>query len=449
MPRAALDLRLPWPLGRTVLLVGVAVAIVVGVGTAALGAPRYHGELFLFVPKLNRTNPSRGIEIVDRRVTAMTAIARSEIFLLELQRETGADVGVDQLAHMVDATRPHFGAVALITVDGDSGPLVENLTQHLSTAMSTVVDRLRSSSGDIAANNGLNLAIGDDPDYRGPLYLEMFTDLSSGQSSSVSVTQPRVVLNSLMAFLVAVLLTGAFGAIAHQRPRVSSVEDLDELLDVEQLASLPRPSRSRRRRSSRLLLGFANALAAIATDDRYAVGFAGAGTPGLRRRFVRCMATTTAAVTGSSVVVVDLDAGAGWLTRQFGRQHAGLLDRPADDATPVRLRHMPRWSLPRWSRRLARDVPVLQVGIGMVPDGSIDADERLAQAVAALRAEHVVLVNLPRIPGPVTVGTTLGALDLSVLVLLDGWTPIEEARVVDVALTAGADGPVGSVVLAN
>jgi hypothetical protein len=92
---------------------------------------------------------------------------------------------------------------------------------------------------------------------------------------------------------------------------------------------------------------------------------------------------------------------------------------------------------------------VLQVGIGQVPDGSIDADERLAAAVAALTTEYVALVNLPRIPGPVTVGTTLGALDVSVLVLLDGWTPIEEARVVADALTAGAEGPVGSVVLAN
>jgi capsular polysaccharide biosynthesis protein len=449
MPRAALDLRLPWPLGRSILLIGLAAAIVVGLGTAVLGSPRYHGELVLFVPKLNRTNPSRGIEIVDRRVTAMTAIARSEIFLLELQRETGADVGIDDLAHMIDANRPNLGAIALITVDGSDGPLVQTLTAHLPTAMSTVVDRLRSNTGEPAANNGLNLAIGDDPEYRGPLYLEMFTHLSMGQSQAVSTTQPRVLLNSLMAFIVAVMLTGAFGAAAHQRPRVSSAEDLEELLDVDQLATLPRPSPSRRGRSARSSLGFANSLAASTTEDRYAVGFAGAGTPRLRRRFVRCMATATAAVTGSPVVVVDLDAGAGRLARLFGRQHAGLLDGPVADPTPVPLRRMPRWSLPRWSRRLAREVPVLQVGIGQVPDGSIDADERLAAAVAALTTEYVALVNLPRIPGPVTVGTTLGALDVSVLVLLDGWTPIEEARVVADALTAGAEGPVGSVVLAN
>ena len=116
------------------------------------------------------------------------------------------------------------------------------LTEHLSTAMSSVVDRVRSDTGDVVAGNGLNVGVGDDPDYRGPLYLELFTDLSNGQTSAVSSTDPRVLVNALMGMLVAVLATGAYGAIVHERSRVTTDEDLEELLDLDQFASVPRPS---------------------------------------------------------------------------------------------------------------------------------------------------------------------------------------------------------------
>ena len=92
MPRATIDIRLPWPLGRTMLVVALLVGLCFGVATSMLGARTYHGELQLLVLKLNDPNPSQGVEIVDRRITAIAAIARSENFLVELQRETGVDL---------------------------------------------------------------------------------------------------------------------------------------------------------------------------------------------------------------------------------------------------------------------------------------------------------------------------------------------------------------------
>jgi hypothetical protein len=400
------------------------------------------------VLKLNDTDHTKGIEIIDRRVTAITAIARSEMFLVELQRETGVDVPLDELASMIDATRPNFGAIAVITVTGDDGPVVQTLTDHLSTAMSAVVNRVRAGSGgDAAASNGMNVGIGDDPSYTGPLYLELFTDLSAGQTIGLSETTPRVLPHALMGFLLTTMLLGAYGAIAHERSRVSSLEDLELLLDVEQLGSVPRPvQRRRRRRSDRALMGFANELASIPAEERFAVGFGGAGTPRLRRRFVRCTATTMAAVTGQPVVVVDLDEERRIPGR---RRRPGVLDAVPSAESPAPLRPLARWRLPRWAARLGRGVPVSQIGLGRVPDPSVDADERLADSVAALAQDHVVLVNLPRTPGPIAVGSMLGALDAGVVVLLDGWTRLDSARVVADALAAGTAGPVGSVVIEN
>ena len=81
--------------------------------------------------------------------------------------------------------------------------------------------------------------------------------------------------------------------------------------------------------------------------------------------------------------------------------------------------------------------------------GAIDVDEQLAAGIVALTADHVVLVNFPRIPGPIAIGSALGGLDVAALVLLDGWTPLADARVVADGMSAGAAGPVGFVVIEN
>jgi hypothetical protein len=126
-----------------------------------------------------------------------------------------------------------------------------------------------------------------------------------------------------------------------------------------------------------------------------------------------------------------------------------VLDAIPSADSPAPLRPLHRWRLPRWAARLGRGVPVSEIGLGQVPDPSVDADEQLAESVAALAQDHVVLVNLPRIPGPIAVGSMLGALDAGVVVLLDGWTRLDSARVVADALAAGTAGPVGSVVIEN
>jgi hypothetical protein len=87
--------------------------------------------------------------------------------------------------------------------------------------------------------------------------------------------------------------------------------------------------------------------------------------------------------------------------------------------------------------------------LGTVPDDTVDVDERLAAGIVGLTADHVVLVNFPRIPGPIAVGSALGALDVAVLVLLDGWTRLDDSRVIADALSAGTSCPVGSVVIEN
>lgn len=452
MPRAVMDVRLPWPLGRAVLVAGLLGTALFVVGTMALGSTQYHGELSLFVPKLNNPNPARGIEIVDRRVTALTAIARSQPFLVELQRESGVDVSVEDLQDMIEATRPNFGAIALITVTGTDPDVVERLNAHLATAMSEVVDRLRRGAILDTDSNGFNIAAGDDPDYTGPLYLELYRDPSGGEASVIGETGPRVVVNALIGFVLAVMATVFFGAITHERrQRATDREDLETLLDLDQLAGVPRPDRRRGDGSARAMLGFANELAAMA-GELPVVAVGGAGTRRIRSRFARTLTRSLAAVSGRSVVLVDL--GPTPFSRL--RRSVGVLDLGADAEAAARaaaidsmIRPISRWSVPRWARSVGHGVDVGQIGPGTASSSGDVAEDQLATVLGNLAERYAVVVNLPELPGKFPVGAALSAAVAGVVVVVDGWTVLDDARVVADALDAAVAGPVGYVLMEN
>lgn len=444
-PRATLDIRLPWPLARAAIVFGLVGMTVFGVGAKTFGYTHYQGQLKLLVLKLNDPRPSRGIEITDRRVTAISAIARSQPFLIELQRESGVDLAIEDLQGMVEATRPNLGAITLITVTGSDRRVVERLTAHLSTAMSEIVDRLRSGSLTLTESNGLNVSVGDDPDYRGPLYLELFTDPSGGRRAEISQSEPRLILNIFVGLMLSMLVMASVGALAHERLRATDREDLEQLLDLDNLGGVPRPDRRKPDGSARALLGFANSLAALSSNAPHIVAVGGAGTRRIRARFSRSLAHASAAVTGRGVVMVDLDP-----TRLSPlRRRPGLLDVVADpDVAGDAFRPMARWGLPRWARRLGGDLPVRVVGAGDPRVAGTDADEWLASAIASLAVEHVVILNLPEAPGPLPLGSAMAAADVGVVVVVDGWTVVDDARAVADWFEAAA-GIVGFALMEN
>ncbi|MCC6226526.1 MAG: hypothetical protein IT195_08975 [Microthrixaceae bacterium] len=445
-PRAALDLRLPWPMARAAMIVGLLVVALFGIGTKVMGSTQYHGELALLVLKLNDPQPSLGIEITDRRVTAITAIARSKPFLFELQRESGVAASVEELDRMVDATRPNLGAIALITVTGPDRGVVERLTAHLSTAMSEVVDRVRNGSLTLTESNGLNIARGDAPEYSGPLYIELFTQPSGGQRATISETQPRVAANSIVGLMLGMLGLVTVGLLAHQSLRATDREDLEQLLDLDHLGGVPRPDRRRPEGSARALLGFANSLAAMAANAPHSVAIGGTGTRRIRGRFARSLACASAAATSCPVVLVDLDPSR---LRSPGHRR-GILDAAADpQELATMIKPIRRWSVPRWARVLGGEIPVGVVALGHMPESAEVAEESLAAGVALLATHHVVILNLPGVSGPLPVGSALAAVDLGVVLVLDGWTLVDDARTVADALEAAVAGPVGFTLMEN
>lgn len=78
-----------------------------------------------------------------------------------------------------------------------------------------------------------------------------------------------------------------------------------------------------------------------------------------------------------------------------------------------------------------------------------DAARRLAAGVAMLAAHYVVMLNLPGMSGPLPLGAALAEVDLGVVLVLDGWTLVDDARTVADALDAAVSGPVGFALMEN
>ncbi len=431
-PPAPFDIRLPWPLGVSFLVVGLICAVIFGIGTKAVGKEQYHGELDLFVVSLQSGGSNQEVQIDDKRVTAVAAIARSDPFMIELQHETGLDLSIDQIGGMVSATRPNLGVIVAITVTGSDETAVEQLTEHLPTALSATIDRYRSGLAALTDESGRNLTPGLQPDQDGPLYLQLF-DQPATPDSQIDSTSPRTVLMTLLGFGMGVVGLAVAAGVLHERNRVSSDEDVADLLEAEQLGDIPRIRRRLGRRASRMVLGFANEIDGLADSDRFVLGVVGAGTERLVNRTTRVLALATGAIRGGPVVLVDL-------TRAGRRPRPGVLDVSRGDAELASvIRPIRRRGLPRWARRLGRGVEIGELSLGR-PGDDPDALPDLASVIARLAETTTVVVALPTIPGPLPIVDVLAALDLCVLALLDGWTPFDDAKVAADALDAGVGG---------
>ena len=464
-----MDLRLPWPLGRCFLLAVVVGAAVFFLGTQLFAPTTYTGELRLLVLKMDNPQPGLGVEIVDSRVSAITALARSQPFALELIRESGVDLSVSDVSGMISADRPTLAAVADIRVTGDDEAQVQALTAHLSTAMSVVVDRFRTGALTIVDQNARALS-STDAAYTGPLYLEVFPGPAR---ASVGGTAPRTTLYTVVGAIFSGLLFASIALLLHNRLRITSREDLDELLGIDMVASIPRPRRGRDAELTRYVTALALALDAAGSSDgpvadaparSLTVGLASVGTEALRSRLTLGLAAVFGGLLDRPVIVVDLDQrrpirSRGWQRLPWsriglgflaGRPRPGVLDvvldgYPLDDA----IGKLPRRRIPRWAAQLGRLSPLRIIGPGHPRDDAAAADEGIGALVAHLSREAIVLVHLPAIPGPVPVRSTLGELDVCAVMLLDGWTPLDDAGSLIDSIRAGATGAVGYVLVDN
>jgi hypothetical protein len=399
---------------------------------------RYEGQVMLLALKMDDPHPDLGVQFIESRLQSITSIARSEPYLVELGKRAGVELDIGRLRRMVTATRPKLGVLVTITISGTDEQMVRALSAQAMPALDAMVDRVRAGAVVVLDEEGRNPFSGETSDYTGPIYTDMFRG-----KPFISTIEPSKVRSALAGGGLAALLV-LFGAMyLHERSvRVTSNEDLDVLLSMPRVGSLGRWSLQRRQAQRDVAKGLALTVDGLAGAPKV-IAVAGVGTRRERTTATMTLAVGLIATVGVPVVMVDLDLRYGSLSRRcravrgltrikrLCHARPGVSDAVAGHRPPDgMLRWVPRNRLPLALRKLlpARDDRLQLLPIGShVGEEAFPDDGALGEIIDRVTGDGVVVVQLPDVPGPISVSDVLARADLSILVVMDGWAGLDQA----------------------
>ncbi len=451
---ASMDIRMPLPLRWLAViffLVGLGLAYQI---TEMIGAHAYTAEARVVGIKLENPNP-HSVSVNEARMQTLLQLVRSDAYLAELARRAGTNPDLDRLHDMVTAARPRSAAVLVITAHGPEQEEMEAIGQQLIPTLDVMVDKIRNGTVTVLDENGRNPFAGEEASYTGPMYLDPF----EGRAEFGEIASPTVVNMAVGGVIgLMVLLVVALGL--HARPRVTSDEDLSVILGVPSVGLVPRLGWRLRRGVEHYLKGLALAIDGTNPHGVGSVGLLGNGIPRTRSKLALTVGVAMVATLDRNVVLVDLDIERGSLSRRLGlvkwfgrRRKLGVSDVVSDGlpieplVQPVRRRRLPR-ALRRLSKQA--ETQLYAVGIGKHL-GDIRFEDELAvvEAVRRLTPHAIVLLVLPRVPGPAPVQGVLAELDVSLLTILDGWSPLPDAQAAGAVLSSTVAGRAGFLLLEN
>ena len=451
---APIDIRLPVNLilaGAITFLVG---AILTFQLTNLLVPTYYVSSVRLLGIDLSASG--RGVAFGNRRMQSVQQLAESDLYLVELARRAGTEVDIDRLREQVDAYRPGFLGVIYIEMRGKDAEEIERLGQQLVPTLEVMIDRIRSGAAPSLDDNGRPMFEGDDTDYSGPMFVDPFDS-----RADFGPLPPPATKNAYVGGFGSVLVMLGVALALHAKPRVTSREDLEVAFRMPFVASMPKLGFLPRKRRDTLLRG---AAAAVDTaSDRGSSRIITVAVDGTRRSNVSsvlALGTALAANCYEPVIFLDLDPERASLSRRLGRKaliggsaKAGLSDSIAEGVDPATyVTEVRRRRLPLSVRRLARQgkTTLGVVGIGTAAGPHVLGEEDLvAEAIAQLAQQAIVVVMLPRVPGPASVQAVLTQCDVALLAVLDGWSPFERAIEASEVINSAAWGAAGYLLIEN
>jgi capsular polysaccharide biosynthesis protein len=447
---ANIDLRLWFPLRWAAVLFIIVGAFLGNVLTGMIGNTNYVADARLLVVGMNITAASRGVPVDSNTIQSILHLARSDSYLIELARRAGVEPDLDVLHRIVDASRPSQSAVVQIEVNTSDQAMAEALGNQLVPTLDDIVNQARQGAIPLLDENGRNSFATENANYQGPLFVDLFHG-----RPDMSVAPPKKSYNTMVGAGMGLIIMFIVAMGLHARARVTSEEQLDMVLGLRQVATVRRPTLLRRKSNQNYLRGVAMAIDGMLPDGVNSVGLVGSGIPRTRARLTMSLAVAMADALERNVVVVDLDSEQPALSRRLGlvrrlpRRHArlGVSDVVAEGFAPEPLvKPVSRRRLPRDVRGMARrsSSKVYAIGVGShVGERTVGDESAVVEMIEHLSTHAVVLVSLPRVPGPAAVQGILDTLDVSLLTLLDGWTelaPAQAAAAVVHAISSGRDG---------
>lgn len=446
-PRAArMDLRLRYPLRYVIAATALLFAVVGSIAAGVFGKTNYEVSAQVIVFEFDRAGQRNQVVVSDSRSQVIVNLARNDYYVDKLIERANLDLAVSDLDGNFAVIRPDFSNLVEISVIVDSLEEAERVGPMIIPTLDGVVEAARLGAIPFQDANGRPLSPDEAPDFEGPIYQVLWDDYE------ITETKPRVVWNVLLGLLVGGVTAVLGAALVKSKPRLSTSEDIQELLGVPFVASVPRPRGSMIRRSKEHLQSLGDLVDTACPDGAGLVCLGGHKIARLQSWTSLSLGAALAGRTGQPVTVVDLDSEHRALSRQVHmRRRKGVSDAAVSGTRLAELRRRPlRLGMPKATRKLVKASRDL---VTVVPYGNTDADrvedEALGNAIQELARESIVVVNMGTFPGPLPLRSTMIRADAVLFAVLDGWTHLDDAAGAVDAMEAGAPRRVGFLVVEN
>ncbi len=417
-------------LTRTQTIIVVACSLIVGALAGALAAttaPVYKTSRSVIV--LSGGNPNDN-EVLTR---ALESILKSKGLAAEMKRRGDLPQSIDSIAAMISTKRSPEAAFMDVIVSNPDREVSEQVSAQVIPALTGIFEQAQQDTP-------------VDQRIDGAVFKEVFP-----KPLQTTSTFP-VGFAVIFGLLLGALIPAAFFTVRNlRRPVVVTAQDVTDALDLPILAKVP-ALRARGASAQDSVAGVVAAVERLSLNDSvHRLVLVGTGDGEDRAEMALALSCVIARSFGQPVALIDADLDNGVLS---GLLHAsdvaglseclaGQLD--ADAAL-----------LPLSDANLPPTLDGLQAPAGMVKFLSVGVDTSrnilrmrttFHRVLEGLAGRYVVVVNGPRLPGPVPTSQLLSLADATLMMVTEGETSLSDARSAGDTLRSFSSGASGVIVL--
>lgn len=385
----------------------VALGVVAGI-LAAISPPRY--ETTRAVILLSGSNPNDN-EVLT---VALESIVKSKHFAAEVKRRGGFDESIDKISATIGARRKPLSAFLEVTATHEDREFSEAVSAQVIPSLSAIFE---SAQDDVPVQNRI----------RGAVFKEAFP-----QPLQSTVRFPIWFAGIFGALLGGLVPFFVFLTRNMRQPVLESTSDITDALDLPVLARIP-SLRSKGAKLQDSVAGVVTAVERLSLNEPvHRLVLVGADDGNERAEITLALACVIARSFGQPVALIDADLDRLTLTNMVNMgDRPGLAECLAGQMDPKAALQ------PLRSQDLPDLLSSLEPPEGMVRfmSAGIDTSRNVLRmrstfnrVLEGLAGRYVVVVNGPRLPGPVPISQLLSLADATLMVVSEGQTSISDAR---------------------
>lgn len=394
---------------------------------AATSPPVYNTTRSLIV--LSGANPNDN-EVLTR---ALESLVKSKGLAAEVKRRGDLPQSIDAISGMISTSRPPESAYMDIIVTNPDPEVSEAVSAQVVPALSGVFE---SAQRDLPVEQRLT----------GPLFQEVFP--RPLQSTSSFPLWFAIVFGLLLGGLVPFLI---FLVRNLRRPVLESAQDVTDAIDLPILAKVPMVG-ARGASVADSVAGVVSAVERLSLNEPvHRLVLIGAGDGADRSAMALALSCTIAKSFGQPVALIDADLDEGVLTQMLhATDVAGLAECLSGQLDPdAALLRLEDRQLPASMRDLAAPdgmVRFLSAGVD-TSRNILRMRSSFHRVLEGLAGRYVIIVNGPRLPGPVPASQLLSLADATLMMVTEGETSLDDARSAGDTLRSFSSGASGVIVL--